>query len=570
MRIESPFPNNPALLVAGGALFLSLGQACANGDANQGNGKSTDVGGAPHTGGPLSGTTGGNTSSQGGAPASTSGGSTGIGQGGNVGTDGGSGSGGGASVGGHEAIATGGAGEEQGGAAASGGTNATGGAETGGMATGGSPWSNCKTSLDCVSAPNNETICDTGTGSCVECVQPPDCGPSFDCTTNKCVHYDACSTSPDCPDSKVCDTPRGRCVECLADIDCASGKCSSEKCRIVCASDNACTASSMLCNTTLGYCVECNSILKCKAGLVCDPTGMCIPPICRTGDRICAEDGISTCLPDGSAYGDPAACPDNSTCKAASGMIACYEGSDGGTGCAIGGAPCIQVPKFTGTQVVDAQVDDLCALPAVQFDSKHAAKVISYHASPITEVATVRIGWSLAGVHVFVDVVDSSVQVVNTVDATQAVNKIYQGDSIELMISSSNSVSGLTSTDGNTLHVTVPAAGPAVTVKTTNSNGSSQGAYAALPATAYHQRMTATGYAIELKIPWPGNAPAAGASVRFDAILNSADKNFGTVDDMRDGQLIYYLGTVSNTSCQGSDVVPFCDDRTWCSTMLTQ
>jgi len=54
--------------------------------------------------------------------------------------------------------------------------------------------------------------------------------------------------------------------------------------------------------------------------------------------------------------------------------------------------------------------------------------------------------------------------------------------------------------------------------------------------------------------------------------LNSADTTFGNVSDMRDGQLIYQLGTVSNTTCQGTSsaegTAPFCDDRTWCVTTL--
>ena len=573
MRIQSPYTSNPALLVKCSTLFLLLSQACANGDAKQSNNKASDVGGAAATGGSLNGSTDiGGTLGQGGGVAVTgTGGSntTDTSQGGAPNNSGGSPNGGDTGNEGGQPVSTGGSsGESQGGAPSAGGASATGGANTGGMATGGSPWSNCKTSLDCVAAPNNLTICDPGSGSCVQCVKPADCGPSFDCTSNKCVHYDACTTSPDCPTGKACDTTQGRCVECVVDGDCASGKCSSQKCRISCTSDNACTPSSMLCNATLGFCVQCNSMLKCASGLVCDPTGNCIPPICKSGDRICSEGGIATCLPDGSAFGDPAFCPDNSSCKASSGMIACFEDADGGTGCAIGGAPCKQIPKFTGTQVVDAQVDDLCALPAVIFDAAHS-KPISYHTTP-TEVATVRAGWSAAGFHVFVDVVDSSVQVVSTVDMTQATTKTYQGDSIELMISSSNSVTGLTSTDANTLHVTVPAQGPAVIVKTANSNGSSQGAYTAMPTSAYHQRLTATGYAIEMKLPWPGAAPAAGATVRFDIILNSADKSFGNVDDMRDGQLIYYLGAVSNSTCQGSDLAPFCDDRAWCSTQLTQ
>jgi hypothetical protein len=80
---------------------------------------------------------------------------------------------------------------------------------------------------------------------------------------------------------------------------------------------------------------------------------------------------------------------------------------------------------------------------------------------------------------------------------------------------------------------------------------------------------TSTGYAIELLPPWPGTAPSAGTAIRFDLTLNSADATFGNVDDMRDGQMMCYVGTVTNTTCKSVDgTVPFCDDRTWCSTPL--
>jgi hypothetical protein len=104
-----------------------------------------------------------------------------------------------------------------------------------------------------------------------------------------------------------------------------------------------------------------------------------------------------------------------------------------------------------------------------------------------------------------------------------------------------------------------------VVVKTT----STEVTHTAWAASQYKQLKTATGYAIEAQIPWPGRAPSTGSLVRFDIGLNSADKNFGGVDDMRDGQLLYYVGQVSPSSCQASDgTVPFCDDRTWCTTLL--
>ena len=587
MHLHDHLGDRTWLLATVGGLALALSQACADGKTHQGQSENAVTGGSTQGGADATGGVA-TTSSQGG---SATGGDAsnvttgGVDQGGTTNGLGGSNDGGNLATGG-QVVETGGS--DVGGSATGGqsasvetGGSATGGSNTGGMATGGKPGISCQTSLDCVTAPNGQTICDPTSHSCVQCALPADCGACstpgtcFDCTLNKCVSYLSCATSTDCPSGRACDTTRGRCVDCTVDGDCSSGKCVAQTCRVACSSDNACTSSGMLCNTTGGYCVQCNAALKCTGGLVCDPNGLCSPPVCKAGDKTCVNNGVAYCNADGSGYDNPLPCPANSTCKPAAGTVACYgDGGDGGIvdNCAVGGDPCKQIPMFTGTQNLDGMGDDFCSVPALKFDLDHSAKHIDYHTTA-PEVATVRAAWSAAALSVYVDVQDASVQTVSMADATQEISRIYQGDSIELMISSSNNVTGLTGTDTNTLHVTIPAAGPAVSVKTTNSNGASQGAYTTLPATGvYVQRMTATGYAIEMRLPWPGSAPSAGTTVRFDIALNSADKTFTSVDDMRDGQLIYYIGTVTgNTTCQGTGgdgTVPYCDDRTWCSTTV--
>ncbi len=174
-------------------------------------------------------------------------------------------------------------------------------------------------------------------------------------------------------------------------------------------------------------------------------------------------------------------------------------------------------------------------------------------------------GWTQAGIVAFLDVKDASVQTVNMKDPGQAVAKAYQGDSIEFFVSSTDALTGLTGTDNTALQITVPASGPAAQVKTASGGSPTQ---TALPQAQYAQSTSSTGYTIELKLPWPGGAPSAGAKIRFDMALNSADTNCSGVDDMRDGQLIFYLGTVSNTTCPNNTPDVWCDDRTWCSATL--
>jgi hypothetical protein len=231
------------------------------------------------------------------------------------------------------------------------------------------------------------------------------------------------------------------------------------------------------------------------------------------------------------------------------------------------------MPRFSGYQDLDGKNDDMCSLPAFQFTAQDAAKLLNFNNVPPSqfEVATLRVGWAPDAFHVFVDVADKSVQTVQMVDPAQAIAKVYQGDSIELFISASNNLTGLTGKDANALHVIIPASGPAVSVKTDDSSGGSSGRHSELPTAQYKQALTPSGYVIEAMLPWPGGvAPSAGTTVRFDVGLNSADKTFGAVDDMRDGQMLFYVGSVTgNTTCQGSDgTVPYCDDRTWCPAQL--
>jgi hypothetical protein len=452
-------------------------------------------------------------------------------------------------------------------------TTSSGGAPpaTGGAATGGVPPIECGNSLDCVNAPDGKTVCNPA-GQCVQCVTADDCGPdggaNHECTNSKCVAFEPCNGDEDCS-TGACNTTRHRCVECTSDSHCdASQKCLAQICRLACASDNNCTPQGMLCNRTLGVCIECNEQMTCDNGLLCDPNGKCVEPVCTSGERTCVSGGIATCVQNGSGFAPPKACPTGSSCEQHGGILGCYD-ADGGLACDIPGDPCAEIPAFIGTQTVDGLGDEFCGIPSAILDATHNQGTKDWH-TRAPEVATIQVAWSSVGLHVFVDVQDASVQSVQPIDPAQAISRTYQGDSIEILFSSSNNVTGLTGTDTNTVHVQVPAVGPAVSIKTSNEGGASQGTPTALPTGQYAQKITGTGYAIEALLPWAGvNKPNAGTTIRFDLTLNSADKNFSSVDDLRDGALFYHMGTVPNSTCQSNDgMVPYCDDRTWCATPL--
>jgi len=579
MRLHNGFAGQPGLLVGILGLAFSCAQGCANGDTKQdeatggdgngvGSGGISSMGGDSGQGGSTTSTAAsGGVTSMGGAEVggSNSGGATETTGGASTSTD----AVGGANTGG--VVGTGGnTGPELGGQ-----TFGSGGAppETGGAATGGVPAIECRDSRDCVNAPDGETICSQA-GQCVQCVTPDDCGPdggsNHDCTRNRCIAFEPCNQDDDCS-TGACNLARHRCVECTSDTHCTApnNKCYAQACRVGCASDNSCTPLGMLCNKTTGVCIECDDQMTCDNGLLCDPNGKCVEPVCGAGERICLGGGIATCVANGSGFGTPKACPTGSACEQHGGVLGCYD-ADGGLACYVPGDPCAEIPAFIGAQVLDGVGDEFCGIPSAVLDATHNQGTRDWH-TRAPEVATIQVAWSSVGLHLYVEVEDVSVQTVQMADPAQAITRAYQGDSIEILFSSNNNVTGLTGTDANSLHVQIPASGPAVMIKTNNEGGASQGTATALPQGQYMQKiLPGVGYAIEAQLPWPGAAkPNMGTTIRFDLTLNSADTNFSSVDDMRDGALFYHLGNVASSTCQSNDgTVPYCDNRTWCATPL--
>ncbi len=436
----------------------------------------------------------------------------------------------------------------------------------------------CKTSLDCAGG----EVCDPGRGLCVECAAPTDCTGGAICILNRCVTVVTCETSADCG-AKQCDPNTHACVSCLTDAECAAGTehCVSGSCRPACAADAECTGDAKLCDTATSTCVECQAQTDCPASSNC-AGGACQADLCDSTQSTCSGAGVSACNETGNGWAPATACGGGQGCSAYGGVATC-EGAvpDGGTppdgsspgdapaGCSSAtAAPCTAVPRFNGSQTLDGKGDDLCELPSFQFGVANAAVKNNYNNIPDSqyELVTARVGWTPEGFVAFFDVKDGSVQTVSMKDPGQAVGKAYQGDTLEVFVSSSDNLTGPTASDNQALHITIPASGPGVQVKTA-SGGSAT--HSELPAAQYAQSTTASGWAVELKLPWPGGgSPSAGSKIRFDLALNSADTNCSGVDDMRDAQLIFYRGTVGSTTCPNNSPDAWCDSRTWCSTTL--
>jgi hypothetical protein len=557
-----------------------------------GQGGVTSDGGASGGSGPAAGGSGEGGSGNGGA-AGGGGQSNGGASGGGGAAGAGGESSGGASGDGGVAGGSGG-GADEGGAGGSGGTTppvtcttdddcASGGKCRGGVCMNAKA---CNDSTECGSA---DLVCDPSRGLCVDCAKAADCSDGQECVANQCVTPNKCESADDCEADQVCDES-GTCVACAADDNCDSDQhCVQNTCRTACDTDKACTPDGMLCDTTLSVCVQCTAQKACATGTYCSSAGMCEPVVCVVGESMCSGDGVAECKADGSGWGEVSPCPESTPCKAYGGVAGCGGPSgdtDGGLPPEVdGGAdgpipscttatvdPCTSIPAFTGTQTVDGKDDDFCDVPSFVFDKAAATEhgiVNNYNGLQDSEFPSVkaRVAWSSAGLHAFFDVTDAKVQSVTMADPEQALTSPYQGDSVELFISSNDTATGVPGGDSGAVSVTLAATGKSVSVTTTNTDGLST-TYAELSAAQYAQAETDGGYAIEVLLPWKDGSPGSGAKVRFDLALNIADDNFGSVSDMRDAQMVYYVGTVSDqTSCPGA-AEPYCDDRTWCAPTL--
>ena len=226
--------------------------------------------------------------------------------------------------------------------------------------------------------------------------------------------------------------------------------------------------------------------------------------------------------------------------------------------------PCGSIPRFLGSQTVDGSDADLCSLPTFVINFTDADIYLKVdHGNEEdgrrrTETATVRVGWSEAGLHGFVTVTDGFLFASGQDDA----GSVWNGDGVEVFVAGSDSV--LTGNSGNdaVTHVQFGAAPSlAVTVKTVDGSAS----HSALAGSQYVTSVVTGGYTIEFLLPWAGSAPSSGAAMAFDLALNSADNDPAGAPDGRDAQAILHNGSPGGSSPCGDSAEPWCDDRTWCT-----
>ncbi len=232
---------------------------------------------------------------------------------------------------------------------------------------------------------------------------------------------------------------------------------------------------------------------------------------------------------------------------------------------------CVTVPPHPGgAMVIDGAGDELCSVSALRFDSA-ASEWLEPDPLPgwaSASRADIRLAWfvgataATSGLHLHAFIADPIHHVVPT-------GKAHEGAGLTAYLAGFDTLTGAydgVSADLGASAYVMPAPGYSSPDRVfVDYDGKQKG-----PASAgvvYATRLVASGYEVEAKIPWdelaPGKPlPASGTKIGLDFTLRVRDAGTAVV------ALLYRVPTTLTGSPCTSDILPHCDDRTWCKSKL--
>lgn len=333
-----------------------------------------------------------------------------------------------------------------------------------------------------------------------------------------------------CDEGELCNVATDKCVQCLADSHCGEGEeCRSNKCEEVigCESFEECPDGLSVCHSQLDRCVECEIDLDCAEGKTC------------AGRACVSETEVASC--------------------------------------AMGADPCSSgvILPMKVSQVLDGRGDEFCEIPGFELNFRNAAR----GNSSLPHSMVVRAAWSTEAFHLYAEVQDP--QVVTNAE----IEYLWSGDTVELFLAPQgpDKLSGHFTgrTDGVQLLIAPPTAdNPARAARLywmPSQDNPEHFVQVREPlASGYAARATATGYAIEARLPWSMFGPRTpaiknGSSIAFDVGFSTANnESISNPNDGREGAVVLYAGETSNVNTCDGDQVPWCNSTTWCPVELAQ
>jgi hypothetical protein len=360
----------------------------------------------------------------------------------------------------------------------------------------------------------------------------------------------------------------GNTPECESDSDCRDDEvCRSGSCSMACDSDKDCRATDQLCGDD-DVCVDCLTDSHCDEGETCTAAGTCRGP---------GGGGNSGGAPSSSDGGEPNE-PGEGGVGGSSGGTPGMGGTSGSGGSAgtsgSGGTdpgdceteainPCAGLPHFAGTQTVDGDDADFCAVSPFTLSLASTA----YYRTPkpplgSTTSASARVAWSAAALHVFIRVVDTTPHPNN-----QTLTYIWVGDNVEVFASPkapTGTFNYARSYDYGAFQVIAGPPGGSY-YPSGQAAFASTGYAAAVPASQINIAATATGYTVEAQIPWTDAAPVANVAMGFDmGLSDDVDGLNASLAAYRDYYGLLFNGNQLLGTCS-QHAEPYCDSRNWCT-----
>lgn len=227
---------------------------------------------------------------------------------------------------------------------------------------------------------------------------------------------------------------------------------------------------------------------------------------------------------------------------------------------ATGGTLCADVPVFPGVQTLDGDGSDFCDVDGTTWNNLDADWSVPTVPPDAGKVRVrMKFAWSATGLHGFLTVDDPNVMV-NTTPAT-----LYMGDSIELYLAGFGKLTGKfdTSNDVGAFQVVIaPPSGSEPARSQIYLTGTPSGP---LDSSKWKAVSTASGYAVEVRIPWSdlhGMGIKSMSQIGLDVAVNSLWDS--SIDHVYS---VWRRKIPMMTSCSG-EVSPSCDDRAWCMPKL--
>jgi Cys-rich repeat protein len=331
-----------------------------------------------------------------------------------------------------------------------------------------------------------------------------------------------------CDEGQICNPATDECVECLSDSQCGEGEeCRQNTCTeiISCASSDTCPAELGVCHSQLDRCVECEIDLDC---------------------------------------------PEQNSCV---GRVCVAESS----GCAMGADPCTsgRIVPMNGAQVLDGRGDEFCHIPGFELNFRNAAR----GNNELPHSMVMRVAWSTDAFHLYAEVEDSEVV------TNPETEYLWSGDVVELFLApqAPSELSGFFSgrVDGVQLLIAPPTATePARAARLfwmpSQDNPANYVQVREAMTSGFAARATATGYAVEARLPWSMFGPRTpdietGIGVAFDVGFSTANgQSISNPNDGREGAVVLYAGPTQGVNTCSGDQVPWCNSTTWCPVELGQ